>query len=826
MAGAQREGSRTPRARAHARADDQAADVDVLSVSSSPGDCSGGEEIKDGITKITHAFGGRLGVRWQSERGLSDGHREASAGGRRCGAQPEPPCRLVRAGMRGNALVRADAVAYAPERRAAAASLAAEPSARERRAQENADCIGGMRSPWKAVRKLPRVARTSAVVRGMLEDELDANPKLLEVVDLLGKDVDDSGGVRDWLVDNAQNLGKKLVEVLGGAHVSRDPRIGGVWNVDLVSAYMQAAADPERDLVGWLRFGCPAGVAKRITSSGIFPRATAKAGAAAATEEAAARVTQAEPDDNYASAIVEAELSGAEVDRLIAKGFAVWYEDWPDVLAAFGGALVSKLACIVKTRDDGTLKVRNVLDLRRSGYNDMVEVPERVVLPRLRDLVDDARALAREAGEGEECFGMVADFEDAFHTLGVDPDEWPYLLARHPVRGFVGYRTVLCGGSGCPLLWGRAAAFLGRSGQGMFDEKELRTQTYVDDPATVVLGTPVAARRRAAILLWWWSARGLQISWKKGVFGKVVKWIGAVIDLRSSVAVTITIAPSCAEAVVKIALDILEKKAVPIELVQQLAGKAGWAAGVAPVLWSQVAPLWAACAEAARLADSRPPGRQRRGSGLQRARVGTCRIRPSLQWLVALFRAKGDILTRRILVAERVGPPRVRIYADASPWGCGAFITFDGVAQEYLSDAWDQGDSNRFGLDIGDCRGQAVWESLALLVALRTWERYWRDCAFAMVVKSDSTAALPAFEKERSKSPIINAIAREMAFDLALSTYQPELIYTHVRGKNNEWADALSRLAQPGSGAAVPGPLRGCHRAVVPRRGAAWWRTS
>ena len=49
---------------------------------------------------------------------------------------------------------------------------------------------------------------------------------------------------------------------------------------------------------------------------------------------------------------------------------------------------------------------------------------------------------------------MIADFEDAFHTLGVAPEEWKYLLARHPVCGFVGYRTVLCGGAGCPLLWG------------------------------------------------------------------------------------------------------------------------------------------------------------------------------------------------------------------------------------------------------------------------------------------------------------------------------------------------------------------------------------
>ena len=121
---------------------------------------------------------------------------------------------------------------------------------------------------------------------------------------------------------------------------------------------------------------------------------------------------------------------------------------------------------------------------------------------------------------------MVADFEDAFHSFCVDPDEWRYLVVRHPVSGFVGYRTVLCGGSGCPLLWGRAAAFLGRSGQAMIGEGELRTKSYVDDPATVVAGTLLVARRRAAVLLWWWLSLGLIVSWKKRSFGKVFNGSG------------------------------------------------------------------------------------------------------------------------------------------------------------------------------------------------------------------------------------------------------------------------------------------------------------
>ena len=68
------------------------------------------------------------------------------------------------------------------------------------------------------------------------------------------------------------------------------------------------------------------------------------------------------------------------------------------------GEVLWKLVCIVKTREDGTL----------SGYNDGVQLKERIVLPRVKDLVEDVCELKRCAVYSEDCCGMVADFEDAF----------------------------------------------------------------------------------------------------------------------------------------------------------------------------------------------------------------------------------------------------------------------------------------------------------------------------------------------------------------------------------------------------------------------------
>ena len=78
---------------------------------------------------------------------------------------------LVRVGGWSNVLVRSDIVQYRPERVSAAAPCLSESSRKTRRAQENAECIGGMRSPWKTVRKLPHLRVAARKVREVLEQE-------------------------------------------------------------------------------------------------------------------------------------------------------------------------------------------------------------------------------------------------------------------------------------------------------------------------------------------------------------------------------------------------------------------------------------------------------------------------------------------------------------------------------------------------------------------------------------------------------------------------------------------------------------------------------
>ena len=113
-----------------------------------------------------------------------------------------------------------------------------------------------------------------------------------------------------------------------------------------------------------------------------------------------------------------------------------------------------------------------------------------------------------------------------------------------------------------------------------------------------------------------------------------------------------------------------------------------------------------------------------------------------------------------------------------------------------------------------------------MLIALRVWSEFWKYELAVVRVKSDSKAALAAFERERSASAAINTFGRELALERAVAVFEPVLEFVHVRGKNNEWADALSRLSEPGKAAVIPGPLRCIPRCANAVRDGQWWRTA
>ena len=90
-------------------------------------------------------------------------------------------------------------------------------------------------------------------------------------------------------------------------------------------------------------------------------------------------------------------------------------------------------------------------------------------------------------------------------------------------------------------------------------------------------------------------------------------------------------------------------------------------------------------------------------------------------------------------------------------------------------------------------------------------------------VRSDSMAALGAVNKQRSAAPGLAVVMRELALDMAEGTYAVKVL-EHIPGSANVWADALSRLPEPGSGATIPKELEGVVHCKPPMRDSSWWR--
>ena len=82
---------------------------------------------------------------------------------------------------------------------------------------------------------------------------------------------------------------------------------------------------------------------------------------------------------------------------------------WSQVLARWPDAMATKLAVLVKEKTDGSIKVRFIVDMLRSGINGLVKAGERIVLPRGQDLVTAVLNLWETAVFEEDVEFLVAD---------------------------------------------------------------------------------------------------------------------------------------------------------------------------------------------------------------------------------------------------------------------------------------------------------------------------------------------------------------------------------------------------------------------------------
>ena len=509
-----------------------------------------------------------------------------------------------------------------------------------------------------------------------------------------------------------------------------------------------------------------------------------------------------------------------ELGRLTAAGFMTKVDTWAELSEQMPEVVVNKMACILKTKDDGSVKLRLITDMLRSGVNAFVKLNERIVLPRLCDAVEALLGLLEQRTDATQDVNFWCQTSRMLFT------RWVFTRRSAGIRSWL--LRVVFGGGGSPLVWGRAAAFLGRSGQALFSASEARMEIFVDDPWSAWFGTMSVRRKNMVTLLLWWTALGLDIAWHKISVGDCVRWIGADVAVSGKDLAIVSIpAKFCLELAIE-ARRLLGGASCFARDLRKFAGRCSWAGGIVPCMASLLQQCWAALADV----DSslRDCGNRAGQASSSKARllpadlsVPTVRIAHALEWIIAFATAQRGALKREFSAATRRKPFGMVITVDASPWGYGGFIMTHGRCIGYFSEEISFEDIQKFGIVVGEARFQALLENMALLIAVRMWASLWVKTRLAVCLRSDSMAAVGAWAKERSSNTAINMITRELCLDLAEGKFTVDRI-EHLPGSLNTWADALSRQFQPGNTSVIPSALLDCVRCEPVQRSADWWQ--
>ena len=225
--------------------------------------------------------------------------------------------------------------------------------------------------------------------------------------------------------------------------------------------------DPDAaTLADWLDHGAPMRFQDEVTSNGIFhpvPRQMT---------ELEAEVTQLESLEgwsNYSSAEEENEELQQLIEDYVNRGFCHLASSVEQAAAELGRQpILNKLGVLVKEKVDAgkaTRKARIIWDLKRSGANLTCHQGERVLLPRLLDLVAGILAGYRR---DQECWVAAVDIRDAFMNIPVMKDRYALVAAKPSKRDsktmeLVIFDTLVFGAASSPTVWGRFASFLARA---------------------------------------------------------------------------------------------------------------------------------------------------------------------------------------------------------------------------------------------------------------------------------------------------------------------------------------------------------------------------
>eukprot|EP00435_Cladocopium_sp_Y103_P022615 s625_g5.t1 len=654
------------------------------------------------------------------------------------------------------------------------------------RETENLQAIGGMRNPQLSIQKIPGALERGQPIRLLLRKAQVVWPELQQPAEAI-LDGKEPMEFRKDVIDKIRNtILHTLWEVKPRGQ--RTARASTPIRADVIAGWK---ADPDAaTLANWLDHGAPMGFQDGITCNGIFPKVSPQVAQMEAEQN---HLESLEGWANYTSAEEENKDLQELVNDYVKRGFCHLSPSLEDATKELGRQpIVNKLGVIVKEKVEGdraSRKARIIWDLRRSGANQSCDQAERVLLPRLLDLVAGVLEGYRKS---KPCWVAAIDIKDAFMNVPVMRDRYALVAAKPKSEDdhdweLIIFNTLVFGAASSPTIWGRFAAFLARTIAAV--EPEVNCQLYVDDPAMVMKGDKQEAVLQLTTVLLWTAILGYPVKTSKASGGKTISWIGAEIALDDDNAlVEVTIAQHKVDKLVETTDKFLAKPVVGVRELRSYVGTLSFIAGLIPHLRPFLASLWAVLPFGRCMADDGAPTKSTSGR-----LVHVRRIRPALRWIRTLLIGRGVPLRRQLKAF--MPEIQVTITTDACPFGIGGTIRVSGNLLEAFSSDLPEYELKKFKAKRGESKHTTLWEAVALLVACRLWLPKFEGRA-RVHCKSDSLALLLSLVKGRAKAPDLAVVSREFSIDMARDKYRLHLL-THIPGITNLEADALSRVHAP-----------------------------
>ena len=699
--------------------------------------------------------------------------------------------------------------------------------------------IGDMRNLVDSVTMIPNHSRCGKVMYDLLSGYLAQHPQVqASCLESISKDIVQQNEV----IDDAtllqlrqlvlQTFTTHGIPVLDNAAA---PCTKGDISTSVCGLLLHAwglfANDPAADVALWFRDGAPAGIAREFTElQDVMPT----------VEDDHAKIHYDDLVTDYGHFSNHGNLEDDDeavntIMGYVDAGYLHSCDTFEECVEFLGGhkPILNKFACIAKEKFDPAsqtwiTKRRIIMDSKRSRVKDASSRKFKSVLPRITDAVFSLLTMLENKEDHEDCEQFVIDATDAFWELGLHPEERRFFVGK--VKGkFLVYLRTAQGSRGAPLSWAAVFGLICRCIQAMFCTTAVKgfsfsakdfavaLQVYVDDPWLALRGDRQTRDRHIAMVILAWRIMGVRLAFKKAHRGFSMDWIGANISTpvcvnKDDISVVATIAKNRLDEVLVLTSHLLKSNVVSIKELRSFTGKMQSIAALLHTWRPFVCMLWAALFAVG--PSNAPPGC-----------IWSSQIIEPLTWFKAfLTHVNGTVVRTFNLNTHFNRGMKVCIYVDASPYGLGAWMIENDIAVAYFCDVISENDLKV--LDLIGCKGsegQQAFEALALLVALRLWLPDRQQHRIQVTMRGDNIAALYMVTKMQPKSKTLAIIARELAIDIACSTYCPDFA-EHVSGVANVTADMLSRKHDPHKTFALPLILRKAKEDFPPKRGDTWWK--